>query len=154
MIKYICFSSKKKDKNANISVDSALYFVKSLGKQYMYKNTYPLAKYCLYAENNSETELLTFDTFEQARMLCNVLNKLYDTNFVVKDIFVKGDDLTKDPALLNNEPVLSNTEIYKKAVKRYQKQGILDPTSIIVALEKEIDYYRATLEKYNEMLGI
>lgn len=154
MIKYICFSPKKKDKNANISVDSALYFVKSLGKQYMYKNTYPLTKYRLYAENNSETELLTFDTFEQARMLCNVLNKLYDTNFVVKDIFVKGDDLTKDPALLNNEPVLSNTEIYKKAVKRYQKQGILDPTSIIVALEKEIDYYRATLEKYNEMLGI
>lgn len=146
MIKYICFSHKKKDKNVNMNVDSALYFVKSLGNQYLYKNTYPLTTYCLDVGSNSETELLTFDTIEQAQMLCNILNNLYDTNFVVKGILVKEDDF-------KNKPTLSNTEIYKKAVKRCQRQGVSEPTDIIVALEKEIDYYRATLEKYYEALG-
>lgn len=41
-------------------------------------------------------------------------------------------------------------EIYEKAVARLERQGIKDPTAQIIALEKEIDYYRAKIRGMQE----
>lgn len=37
-------------------------------------------------------------------------------------------------------------ELYNKAVRRLERQGIKDPTAQIAALEKEIDYYREKIQ--------
>lgn len=142
MIKYICFSPKKESKNIGISVDSALYYIKSLGRQHIYRNSYPLTSTFLDIALNSDSQLLTFDTLEQAQILCEMVSKIYSEKFIVKEILVEKDvDKTE------------NINIYKKAVKRCQRQGILDTTSIIIALEKEIDYYRGILESFWSCLG-
>ena len=38
--------------------------------------------------------------------------------------------------------------IYNKAVRRLSRSGIKDPTAQIIALEKEIDYYRDKIKRY------
>lgn len=44
-------------------------------------------------------------------------------------------------------------EIYKKAVARLERMGIKDPTAQIIALEKEIDYYRAKIHGMQEHMA-
>lgn len=151
MFKYICFSSGKelfnsKGESIGISDARALYYAKNIGKRRICRNDYPLMPCMLNGVDiNSNLKLFAFKSPKYAQKLCDEINKVYDDDFKVKKILIEEPDY-------ENENVISNQELYSKAVSRCKRFGILDATSIIVALEKEIDYYRATLEKYHELL--
>ena len=142
MFKYICFSSGKeqfnsKGESVGISEARALYYAKNIGRRCICRNDFPLMPCMLNGiDINSNLKLFVFKSSKYAQKLCDEINKVYDDDFKVKKVLVGESDY-------GNENAISNQELYSKTVKKRKRQGVLEATSIIVALEE----YDELLEK-------
>lgn len=81
MAKYICVNEKE---------DIALYYLKSLGKRSIYRQSLPLQPFYFEGKDiNKDLKLFEYKRKENAQKLCDDINSRQSVKFIVKEI---GDE--------------------------------------------------------------
>lgn len=89
--KYICVAPEKEVFNVNgksLGTDSkrALYYSEKIGKNRIYRNSYPDTEPFFWGLDNVNADLilLRYETKEEAQEVCDEINKAYGDNFQVE----------------------------------------------------------------------
>ena len=89
---YICVEKKKKifredRKILEQSEINALYYLKSLGRKRIYRQSYPLKPFIFQGKDiNKGLKLFTYKNKNKAQQLCDLTNKKFGTNYQVIEV--------------------------------------------------------------------
>lgn len=89
---YICFSPDKETFNIygeslGMRGERALYYSNDIGRDRIYREPYPIEpQYFNGKDLNGNMKLFIYENKQDAQAMCNLINKAYNDDFIVKEI--------------------------------------------------------------------